>query len=60
VREELRVQDRKEPVILVSGAAGAVGSLVGQLAKRAGASVVIGSAGGPVKCKWYARHTDRC
>ena len=35
--------------LLVSGAAGAVGSLVGQLGKLAGARVV-GIAGGPAKC----------
>lgn len=43
-------------VVLVSGAAGAVGSLVGQLAKIKGASKVIGIAGGPEKC---ARLTER-
>jgi NADPH-dependent curcumin reductase CurA len=37
--------------VVVSGAAGAVGSVVGQLAKRAGARVV-GIAGGPEKCAW--------
>ncbi|MDX6433153.1 MAG: hypothetical protein QOE54_5519 [Streptosporangiaceae bacterium] len=36
-------------VVFVSGAAGAVGSVAGQLAKRLGASRVIGSAGGPEK-----------
>jgi NADPH-dependent curcumin reductase CurA len=35
--------------LLVSGAAGAVGSMVGQLARLAGARVV-GIAGGPAKC----------
>lgn len=38
-------------VVLVSGAAGAVGSAVGQLAKLWGAKLVIGTAGGPAKCK---------
>jgi NADPH-dependent curcumin reductase CurA len=38
-------------VVFVSGAAGAVGSVAGQLAKRLGASRVIGSAGGAEKCR---------
>ncbi|MBN9736968.1 MULTISPECIES: NADP-dependent oxidoreductase [unclassified Pseudonocardia] len=37
--------------VVVSGAAGAVGSVVGQLAKIRGARVV-GIAGGPEKCSW--------
>jgi NADPH-dependent curcumin reductase CurA len=37
-------------VVLVSGAAGGVGSLVGQIARIKGASRVIGIAGGPEKC----------
>ncbi|MET0403224.1 MAG: NADP-dependent oxidoreductase [Cystobacter sp.] len=37
--------------VLVSSAAGAVGSIAGQLAKRSGHRVV-GIAGGPVKCRW--------
>jgi hypothetical protein len=37
--------------VLVSGAAGAVGSLVGQIAKLKGCRVV-GIAGGPQKCAW--------
>lgn len=42
----LRSGDR----LLVTGAAGAVGSLVGQLARAAGASRIVGIAGGPAKC----------
>ena len=37
--------------VVVSGAAGAVGSVVGQLAKARGCRVV-GIAGGPEKCAW--------
>jgi NADPH-dependent curcumin reductase CurA len=37
--------------VLVSGAAGATGSIVGQLAKLAGCRAV-GIAGGPDKCRW--------
>lgn len=37
--------------VVVSGAAGAVGSVVGQIAKIKGARVV-GIAGGPEKCRW--------
>lgn len=38
--------------VFVSAAAGAVGSVVGQLARLKGASLVIGSAGGPEKVSW--------
>ncbi|MEM1216775.1 MAG: NADP-dependent oxidoreductase, partial [Bacteroidota bacterium] len=44
---ELKAGDR----VLVSGAAGAVGSVVGQIAKIKGCEVV-GIAGGPEKCKY--------
>ncbi len=37
--------------VLVSGAAGAVGSLAGQMARQLGASSVVGIAGGPDKCR---------
>lgn len=42
--------------VLVSGAAGAVGSLAGQIARQLGASRVVGIAGGPDKCR---RAVDR-
>ena len=38
-------------VVFVSGAAGAVGSVAGQIAGKLGAAKVIGSAGGPEKAK---------
>jgi NADPH-dependent curcumin reductase CurA len=37
-------------VVVVSGAAGATGSVVGQIAAARGASKVVGIAGGPQKC----------
>ena len=47
------VGDLKEgDTVVISGAAGAVGSVAGQLAKAMGASKVIGIAGGPDKCAW--------
>lgn len=39
-------------VVLVTGAAGGVGSLAGQIAKRRGARLVIGSAGGEEKGRY--------
>jgi NADPH-dependent curcumin reductase CurA len=39
-------------VVVVSGAAGATGSTVGQIARIKGAGRVIGIAGGPEKCAW--------
>jgi NADPH-dependent curcumin reductase CurA len=38
--------------VFVSGAAGAVGSLVGQFARLRGAGSVVGSAGSPAKVAW--------
>ncbi|MFS4448235.1 NADP-dependent oxidoreductase [Maribacter sp. 2307UL18-2] len=47
--------------VLVSGAAGAVGSIVGQIAKIKGCQV-IGIAGGPKKCKYVVEQLgfDAC
>lgn len=42
---------RAGDTVVISGAAGATGSLVGQIAKLAGCKV-IGIAGGPEKCAW--------
>ena len=44
-------QPRPGETVLVSGAAGATGSVVGQIAKLKGCRVV-GIAGGPKKCAW--------
>jgi len=41
---------RAGDVVLVSAAAGAVGSAAGQFARKLGAARVVGSAGGPEKC----------
>jgi len=46
-------QLRSQDTVVVSSASGAVGSVVGQLAKIAGARV-IGIAGGPQKCSFVA------
>jgi NADPH-dependent curcumin reductase CurA len=43
---------REGDVVVVSGAAGATGSTVGQIAKIKGAGKVIGIAGGSEKCGW--------
>ena len=44
-------QPKKGETVVISAASGAVGSVAGQLAKRAGARVV-GVAGGAEKCLW--------
>ena len=43
---------REGDAVFVSGAAGAVGSAVGQFARLRGASAVVGSAGSPQKVAW--------
>eukprot|EP01065_Artemidia_motanka_P053039 TRINITY_DN9744_c0_g1_i1.p2 TRINITY_DN9744_c0_g1~~TRINITY_DN9744_c0_g1_i1.p2 ORF type:complete len:516 (+),score=213.17 TRINITY_DN9744_c0_g1_i1:58-1605(+) len=43
-------KERKPEVLFVSAASGAVGQLVGQIAKKVYKCTVIGSAGGPEKC----------
>lgn len=43
-------QLREGDAVVVSGAAGATGSVVGQLARARGATTVVGIAGGPEKC----------
>lgn len=48
-----RVADfRAGDAVFVSGAAGAVGSMVGQFARLRGAGRVVGSAGSPEKVRW--------
>jgi NADPH-dependent curcumin reductase CurA len=42
---------REGDVVVVSGAAGATGSVAGQVARAKGASKVVGIAGGPDKCR---------
>jgi NADPH-dependent curcumin reductase CurA len=41
--------------VVVSGAAGATGSVAGQVARLLGAGKVIGIAGGPDKCRWLTQ-----
>jgi NADPH-dependent curcumin reductase len=54
-------QPQAGETVVVSGAAGAVGQLVGQLAKIKGCRVV-GIAGGPAKCEWVVKELgfDAC
>lgn len=47
-------QVRAGETVLISGAAGAVGSIAGQIAKIAGCRV-LGTAGGQEKCDWLVR-----
>jgi len=48
--------------VVVSGAAGAVGQVVGQIAKIKGAGRVVGIAGGAEKCQWVVKELgfDAC
>jgi len=54
-------QPKEGETVVVSGAAGAVGQTVGQLAKIKGCRVV-GIAGGPAKCEWVVKELgfDAC
>ena len=54
-------QPKAGETVVVSGAAGAVGQTVGQLARLKGCRVV-GIAGGPAKCEWVVRELgfDAC
>ncbi len=54
-------QPQPSETVVVSGAAGAVGQTVGQLAKIKGCRVV-GIAGGPAKCEWVVKELgfDAC
>jgi hypothetical protein len=54
-------QPKAGETVVVSGAAGAVGQTVGQLAKIKGCRAV-GIAGGPAKCEWVVRELgfDAC
>ena len=51
-------QMRQGDTVVVSGAAGATGSLVGQLARINGARAVVGIAGGAEKCAWITDELD--
>ena len=45
-------QPKEGDVVLISGAAGATGSVAGQIARIKGASKVVGIAGSKEKCDW--------
>jgi NADPH-dependent curcumin reductase len=49
-------QPRGGETLLISGAAGSVGSLVGQIGKIKGLRVV-GIAGADEKCNWHGRNS---
>ncbi|KUI67661.1 Putative NADP-dependent oxidoreductase YfmJ [Cytospora mali] len=55
-------QATKDDVVVVSGAAGATGSMVVQIAKKIlGCKRVVGIAGGPKKCEWVKKlGADEC
>ncbi len=55
-------QPKEGDTVLVSGAAGATGSVAGQIARIHGAKNVIGIAGGPDKCDWVVNEAgfDSC
>ncbi len=54
-------QPKAGETVVISGAAGAVGQTVGQIAKIKG-SRVVGIAGGPAKCEWVVKElgVDAC
>lgn len=53
----LDVADLKEgDAVLISAAAGGVGSMAAQIAKLQGASKVVGIAGSNEKCQWLCEH----
>jgi NADPH-dependent curcumin reductase CurA len=45
-------QVKEGDLVVISGAAGATGSMAGQIARILGARKVVGIAGGPEKCEW--------
>ena len=50
-------QPKEGYTVVVSGAAGATGSIAGQIAKIKGCKV-IGTAGGPEKCRWLTEEAN--
>eukprot|EP00490_Sorites_sp_Unknown_P002993 CAMPEP_0114680480 /NCGR_PEP_ID=MMETSP0191-20121206/54217_1 /TAXON_ID=126664 /ORGANISM="Sorites sp." /LENGTH=99 /DNA_ID=CAMNT_0001957399 /DNA_START=410 /DNA_END=705 /DNA_ORIENTATION=+ len=47
-----KAEIKKGETVVVSGAAGAVGSIVGQIAKQIYGCTVVGLAGSKSKCDW--------